>query len=277
MYRNGVSASVAGGNPSPKKRGEVKGWTAGAVRRHTAWLRSVNAPANAEGAVGFAITLTMRDTPASSADFHRLRENLLDRIRRAGALRWHWVIEWQERGTPHIHMAVYWPADHPDAARAPVLVIAAWLAVADAYGTNLGAQYWDHIYGPEGWLKYLSKHAARGVQHYQRNGKPEGWEKTGRLWGYGGPWEMDEPMVLDAEYGAYWRFRRLVRAWRIADARSEPNLEKRRARIPYARRMLKSNDRKLSSGRGVSDWVPEHVTAEFIALLADEGYEITQR
>jgi hypothetical protein len=277
LYRNGVSASVAGGNPSPKKRGEVKGWTPGAVRRHTAWLRSVNAPANAEGAIGYAITLTMRDTPASSDDFHRVREALLQRIRRSGALRWHWVIEWQARGTPHIHMAIYWSEDHPSARYGFALTIAAWEAVAEPYTVSKGAQYWDHIYGPEGWLKYLSKHAARGVQHYQRNGKPQGWEKTGRLWGYGGPWEMDEPMVLDADYAAYWRLRRLVRSWRIADARAERDLEKRRARIPYARRMLKSSDRKVSSGRGVSDWVPEHVTAAFVAMLVDEGHDVTQR
>ncbi|WP_443678868.1 hypothetical protein [Nocardioides daeguensis] len=23
--------------------------------------------------------------------------------------RWHWVVEWQRRGTPHLHLAVYAP------------------------------------------------------------------------------------------------------------------------------------------------------------------------
>ena len=30
-------------------------------------------------------------------------------FREAGLSRWHWVVEWQRRGTPHLHLAVYAP------------------------------------------------------------------------------------------------------------------------------------------------------------------------
>jgi hypothetical protein len=65
-YRNGLTAGVGGGNPSPVKRGQIKGWSAGAVRRHTAWLYSVDAPTLSAGFVGHAVTLTVRDCPPTS-------------------------------------------------------------------------------------------------------------------------------------------------------------------------------------------------------------------
>lgn len=190
----------------------------------------------------------------------------------------HWVVEWQRRGTPHLHMAVYAP-DH-DPHFGPKLVFA-WLAVAEQFGARMNAQDYDRISGAEGWLKYLSKHAARGVRHYQRNGKPSGWEKTGRLWGYGGEWPTDAPMTLTLDMAAYHRLRRLVRSWRVADARraldaatTEKARRAARQRIAYARRMLACPDRRLSSVRGVSDWIPQDTLAGFAALLHSDGMDV---
>jgi hypothetical protein len=71
---------------------------------------------------------------------------------------------------------------------------------------------------------------------------------------------------------AYHRYRRLVRAWRIADARAAGSVE----RLVYARRMLECHDRRLSSVRGVSDWLPEHVTLQLLDLLQREGHDVRQ-
>ena len=272
---------MAGRNPSPSKRGVIKGWSAAAVRRHTKWLYSIDAPRLT--GVGIALTLTMRDTPPTADEFQRLREALVQRWRDAGATRFHWVIEWQRRGTPHIHAAVYFPEGTDPEVTAAKLVFG-WSAIATHYGVRLAAQHFDEISGPLGWLQYLSKHAARGVKHYQRNGHPEGWEKTGRLWGKGGEWPEDVPMRFDLTTPAYHRYRRLVRSWRVADARAElasartPELAaKARRRVTYSRRMLACNEPRLSAVRGVSDWLPEDVSLSLLALLEADGFDVIQR
>jgi hypothetical protein len=94
---------------APAKRGEINGWSAGAVRQHTRWLRSVDTT-QLDG-LGVAVTLTVRDCPESAAVWARLRNALQERLRRAGLLRWHWVTEWQRRGVPHLHLAVYAPSE----------------------------------------------------------------------------------------------------------------------------------------------------------------------
>lgn len=259
LYPNGLTMGVKGGNPNPPKRGVVKGWTAGAVRRHTRWLYSVDAPA-LDG-VGYALTLTMRDTPATSDDFHRLRNRWEVAARRLpGFLRLHWVVEWQRRGTPHLHVAVYYR--EPSGMHLDKLM-GAWLSGASEYGARVSGQHWNEITGPLGWLQYLSKHAARGVRHYQRNGHPKGWDKTGRLWGKSSGWPLLEPVELTISREDFHRYRRLVRSWRVADARASGDAR----RVALARRMLACPDPRLSAVRGVSDWVPESVSLTLLGLL----------
>ena len=228
--------------------------------------------ADSLGGSGYALTLTLRDTPANSADWVALRQRWEDRVRRMeGFVRLHWVIEWQRRGTPHVHAAVYfteplWGSGWE--------IVAQWCAVAQGpYGARPSAQHVAAIAGPLGWLKYLSKHAARGVRHYQRSGKPQGWDTTGRLWGRRGSWPAELPMVADLDMPSYWRYRRLVRSWRIADARASGDAR----RIAYARRMLACPQPRLSAVRGVSDWLPESVSTAFLVLLAQEGADVAQR
>lgn len=266
-YRNGVTVGVRGGNPNPPKRGRVAGWSAGAVRRHTAWLYGVNAPA-LDG-VGTAVTLTLRDIP-TSAEWSRLRKSWVAALRlQPGFIRVHWVVEWQRRGAPHLHAACYFDRGGFETEIAPVV---AWLRLSARYGSRLQSQHSTLIDGPLGWLQYLSKHAARGARHYQRQGHPPGWESTGRLWGYGGQWPTEEPLRYEMDMPAYHRYRRLVRSWRLADARSSGNSR----RIALARRMLTCADPRLSAVRGVSDWVPESTAASFVALLASEGRDVRQ-
>ena len=120
------------------------------------------------------------------------------------------------------------------------------------------------ITGPEGWLKYLSKHASRGVRHYQRQGKPAGWESTGRLYGHGGMWPRVEPIHGQMDDPTFRRMRRMVRSYVVAEARSTllaarpgtPAHASARRRLTWARHMLRCNDRSLSAVRGFSGWVP---------------------
>ena len=277
---------MGGGNPTPSKRGKVTGWSAGAVRRHTKWLYSVDT--DLLHGEGFAFTLTMRDTPESADVLHAMRRAWLARAERLGAFRFHWVIEWQRRGTPHIHAALYFrdfdalPEMIRTGTHMRFVLESAWSEIAAPYRAVAAAQHSNEIGGPLGWLQYLSKHAARGVAHYQRMGHPEGWERTGRLWGYGGDWPVDAPARFDMSRQAYWRYRRLVRSWRTADARSRPLSPKQGAAtrgrmVKSARGMLACPLPKLSAVRGVSDWIPEHVTLQLIDLLQREGHLIIER
>jgi len=271
-YLNG---STAGSPPPPQdhdraKRGVVKGWSTAAVRRHTKWLYSIDSD-DLDGE-GFAVTLTIRDTPGTAADWTATRRSFIRRLERAGLIRIHWLTEWQRRGAPHLHCAIYLRAG-TDFLTAYKLILTAWLDVAGVYGASSTGQDIKRIEGVKGWLQYLSKHASRGVRHYQRMGSPVGWEKTGRLWGHGGTWPEEEPLQFVLARSTGHRYRRLVRAWTVADARRSGDPK----RIKWARRMLACNDPKLSPVRGVSGWVPESVSLSFIVLLIDQGEGVIQR
>jgi hypothetical protein len=283
-YLNGMSAGMGGGNPNPSKRGQVNGWSAAAVRRHTRWLYSVDSEADLGR--GLAVTLTVRDIPESSAEFHAARRALLMRLERFGMTASHWVIEWTARRRPHLHMALYWRTDNDDRSmeRNANVAVSAWLSLASKWGSGDQGQHVAPIDGALGWLQYLSKHAARGAAHYQRQGKPDGWEKTGRLWGHTGEWPTVDPMTLDVSRATYWRLRRLVRSWRVADARQAlrdargvTEARTARRRLVSARRMLSCDSRNLSEVRGISEWVDEPTMMRLLALLADEGHPLVQR
>jgi hypothetical protein len=232
---------------------------------------------------GDAVTLTMLQTPVSYQDWQNLLKRLFDRLREAGFLRWHWVVEWQRRGTPHLHLAVYGESEYVSPGNA---VVAMWLDLtSERYGSRLSAQFVTPITGPVGWLRYLSKHASRGVAHYQRQGKPAGWEKTGRLWGYGGDWPASEPVQGVLTQRQYHQVRRMVRRYAIAQARAAAlryqafGDEKKAAAawksVGYLRGMLACNDRMLSSVRGVSEWVPGPVLMD-MAVCAGWAGELSE-
>lgn len=251
---------TGGCNSVPPPRGEITGWTSGAVRRHTRFLYSVDTPKLTGH--GYALTLTVKELPPSAEDWKKAREAWLDRVRRLpGFLRLHWVTEWQRRGVPHMHCAVYFetPLTSKDL---PTLL---WTLVCENRGWTalMGSQDSKSIDGAAGWLKYLSKHAARGVKHYQRMGKPEGWTKSGRLWGKVGEWPVELPIRAELTREQGFRFRRLVKQWAIAQARTSGDWK----RVSYLRRLLKNNDRVISQVRGLSDWVPERVFLDLVECL----------
>lgn len=250
----------------------MQGWTRESVRRHTKWLYSINVQ-ELDG-FGYAFTGTVRDCPATSDDFHSVLRKYFRRLLRLEAVRLHWIIEWQRRGVPHVHMAVYFSRELT--AVEQFALKQHWVTLCEPYGAAPEAQYVLPISGPAGWLQYLSKHAARGAAHYQRAGKPSGWEKTGRLWGRQGLWPEEEPMRFDVPRGAYFRYRRLVRSWRLADARAEKDAKTRARRIRSARGMLRCHDRALSEVRGISEWIDQDKLLQFLAVLADDGHEVRQ-
>lgn len=243
------------------KRGQVGGWSSAATRRNIAFLRSVepftlDKPSQGPDLIGFAFTLTVRDCPPSSDDWHKLRRAFLMRLQRMGLYRCHWVTEWQRRAVPHLHGAFWFPfRDGPDAVSIPRLVLHHWMAVAAPYGAGRGGQHFNQIYDAVGWFQYMAKHAARGVKHYQRSGDniPQGWKKTGRMWGHTGQWDTRDAMKLSISDDVYYRLRRLVRSWRIADSRASGDTY----RLKTARSMLTCHHRANSSVRGISEWVDQ--------------------
>lgn len=274
---------------TPPKRGACEGWSAHAIRRNLLFLYSVD-ERGLEGLQGAAFTLTVRDCPPSAQDWQRARDALFDAMRREGFAFVHWVTEWQARGVPHLHMAVYWPAG-VDAFQSGVVgrVLIHWYRIAAPWGPKPQGQHVALIYDVLGWNQYQAKHAARGLKHYQRQGEaiPQSWRgvSTGRMWGKLGDWPVVEPLKVAIDRKAYWAYRRLVRSWRIANARSHPlKVQDERGRysgtvpdtrrIRSARGMLRCPHRELSACRGVSEWLPEGVNLAFIANLADRGFDI---
>lgn len=282
LYQHGLSMGTPPRRPNrnPPKRQSVKGWSAAACRRNTAFLRSVR-----EGDLpgfGLTFTLTVGRCPPSPLEWHRLRKNYIDRLRRAGIHCLHWVTEWQRRKVPHLHGIVYLdpPADDGSFPRAMGRALAAWIEIAAPYGAKPSGQHMRVVTDVVGWLQYLGKHASRGVQHYQRSTDhvPPAWRgKTGRVWGHVGDWPVREPIALEFNQSAAWPLRRMVRAWRKADARAERDPFTRRKRIRSARGMLRCHDRAKSAVRGISEWIPPTVYDRMLEALHRDGHPIEHR
>lgn len=276
LYPNGMSAGVPPrvNNHVRAKRGEVEGWSDSATRSNLRFLYSVSAP-DLQGGTGYGVTLTVRNCPATAQDWSKVRRAFMERMRRLGMIRMHWVTEWQRRGVPHLHAAIWLPANVPNA---DSLIRGHWMDLcADLYGAGHRGQYVLPITDTVGWFQYLSKHAARGASHYQRSalGIPEGWKKkTGRMWGHLGDWPVKERQRVEMDDAGYYAMRRIVRAWRYADARSDNDPAKRKSRMLSARRMLSNKDRVISSLRGVSEWINLDMSNAICFHLASRGFVV---
>lgn len=229
LYQNGfVNAIGGGGNPYPPARGECVGWSAGVVRRNMQKLLSIDF--NKCSGFSYFVTLTLRDCPESAADFAVLIDRFIKWLRRRGLVRYHYVIEWQKRGVPHLHMAVWL-----DARLCGDAVAVYWVeSAAAAYFPNKitgikHATKTDEINGGVGWAKYVSKyagHAARGFYNSQRRAMPKGWERSGRMWSVGGDWQglfidADDLPINDKQQYA---LRRII--WRMRYAAARDNLRR---------------------------------------------------
>lgn len=268
-YPQGVSMYTPSPTvPRPGKRGEVKGWSPTAAARHVKWLQSVDS--SQLTGYGYAVTLTVKDVPENAMRWAQLRKAWLDRMRRAGMIRVHWVTEWQRRGAPHLHAAVYFEGELTAAQR--LGLVRAWLEVASEFGAQIWGQRVERLRDAAAWGRYCAKHSARSSSHVQRKGMPPGWEKSGRLWGQGGDWPTkQQSFAIDMR--AFHELRRLMRAWRLADARQEAEPRVRARRIASARRCLKRSERG-SAVWGMREWVPEATTLRMVEWLIEQGHEV---
>lgn len=289
IYSNGITVGV----PPSKvvtpivSRGASTGWSEYSTRNNTVFLYSVDS--SALTGYGYAFTFTLRDLPPSPSDWSNIRDKFLKRCSRAGLFRYHWVTEWQRRGVPHLHGCLYFP-NPLDQSQIKALK-AAWCQCVGKYYALQKGQDIKLIASAVGWLKYLAKHGSRSKYHYQRSSKPAEWDSSGRVWGKGGDWPVRH---TEHDLGRnFHAFRRLVRAWRIADARQPmtihdanglvifaPGTEsyeklfpggkgapRNARRIRQARRCLLSGDRAHSHVRGMSEWIPENLAFRMIDFL----------
>ena len=296
LYQNGLTGGCppAHPNPNPAPRGDCQGWSLRTSRGNTRFLYSVvsaDLPTSSEGQslLGLSGSLTVKDCPQSHADWKKLREVFLLRQRRRGLYRLHWLTEWQKRGVPHMHFAAWFaqPASDYESGILPALIKADWLELTARYRSSCKSQDVKLITDDVGWLQYLSKHAARGAAHYQRamGTIPKGWEKTGRMWGHLGDFPTREPLGLELDNSGWFQFRRIVRGWRLAQARGRESWSQdparrlldeqtRRRRIKSARRMLQCSDFSLSCVRGVSEWIPLALGLSIAEVLARAGHTV---
>lgn len=272
LYENGTTAGVAPrfNGHTRARRANVGGWSHRSIRSNTAFLYSICE--HGLSGHGLSVTLTVRDCPESPAEWQRMRNTFLQACARLGMIRVHWVTEWQRRRVPHLHGAMWFPEDR-DGATVIRTIYKAWLSVADPYGALPHSQTVTSIHDAVGWFQYVSKHAARGLRHHQRSPEaiPLQWQSgTGRMWGHRGMWPRREPERVEMGMHAFWRFRRLVRQWRKAEARARGDAR----RIGQARRMLASSERAQSSVRGVSEWLGYEQTLQLVAVVGALGYAI---
>jgi hypothetical protein len=299
---SGTGLSGGGsGNHVRAKRQQIKGWSIATARRQTRWLQSV-VPALLTG-LGMAVTLTLRDLPESAEVLHDLLDIFHKRMDRLGLVRGHWVTEDQERGVPHFHLALYFDlgAFGRDAGELRYAIMASWCEIAAAYGAQLQAQHVAEITSGEGWSKYCAKHSARSVRHVQRAGLPEGWTTSGKLWGVWGEWPTSE-YRFEVDAKTWTHLRRLMKAWRVADARASLIRAQEAARaavgLPWEKlkahhlRAAKARFRHVKAGEyvpgcetvedrqtksralGLREWIPDRVVWQLLDYLEEEAQGI---
>ena len=209
-------------------------------------------------------------------------------MKRHGMLHYYWILEFQGSGNPHLHVLVW--IDHEFDALEQYRALTSWVNMLGKsnIGARVQAQVWEPIdmggeivvdgetvpAHPERVLMYLAKHAARGVAHYQRRieNMPEDWQyRSGRVWGHDRGLPLQEQQDVECDYATFWRYRRLVRRWRLAEANGIVDPDRRRAAVVQARRMLRCSRPDVSPFRGVSAWVPESVAKQLFDSI--EGGE----
>lgn len=171
-----------------------------------------------------------------------------------------------EKG-PHLHGIAYW--ESLAVAVSIDNLINYWCYSSRKFGSARWCQNAQRIDTPLCWLMYLAKHSGRSVRHCQRMlTLPDGWEKTGRMWRYGGDWPRLAPLSLyqtEPSVDGEVRLRRLlnyaVRAdirksvpvaqWCRADKESESSLDRRKK--PW-RKMVVWSRRSGQGGLVVSTW-----------------------
>jgi hypothetical protein len=289
LMPSGIKAAMEGRNKTVRgRRAECRGWSTDAARRNDLFLRSVD-PQALDGRA-FALSLTVRDCPPSHEAWEALRRAFVHRLRRMGMIRLHWLTEWQPRsryGTgavPHLHGIVafqrcFCPVDRTYVTNPEFLIRDAWIAVARQYGALPTGQHIEPVTHVKGWFRYLAKHCARGVKHYQRDRAniPQGWQKTGRMWGKSGHWPVASTDLPFTD-PAFFMLRRFMRSYSLSQARTDLARGKdRRAalkRLRHLRRRLNKGSEKLSRVMAVSEWCPPELVLRWKASTLSPRLEV---
>lgn len=271
------------------ERTATKGWTPNVARRNEQRLQQIDFDA-IDGVPAF-VTLTMpaqQMGEVSAAMFHGWLKSWLRYMKRHGMLHYYWILEFQASGNPHLHVLVW--LDHTPEPLEQYRALKSWVGILDksGVGARIQGQIWESIdvggvitvdgekvpAHPERVLMYLAKHAARGVAHYQRQvtNMPDDWQyRSGRVWGHDRGLPLREQQDVECDYQTFHRFRRLVRRWRLAEARSIKDYDRRRAAIVQARGCLKCPRPDVSPYRGVSAWVPAEVASRLLDAAKTMG------
>lgn len=232
------------------KRGKCAGWSFRVARSFTTFLQSIM-PARFCGRM-YAVTLTVRDCPASPDQFNKARRRFVEALRYRGFEAFIWCTEWQLRKVPHLHCLLVLPEDSPlDELQIKVL----WLMAARDFRPAIQSQDCRLVDKVGGWFQYLGKHAARSISNLQRSSKliPPAWAGvTGRMWGYSGEIPRDaEGRPYEIPHAVWWQLRRLILRFQIATARTQRDIR----RVRYLRRFLKSQDRERSPATSLPSWL----------------------
>jgi hypothetical protein len=273
VSRHGLAMSRPTLKPKSRgKRGLCTGWSASASRRNTRFLWSIRE--DQLPSLGIAFTGTIRDCPPHPDLWKALREAFFVRLRRSGLKLAHWVTEWQLRGCPHLHCALYFDAPRESLQAITHQVLRHWLEVSASYGSLTHSQHLAAITDSVGWSQYTAKHASRGAAHYQRSDAciPSAWKgrSVGRVWGHLGDWPTIDPVRYTLDEASFFKLRRILKGYRLSQARNERDPKKRARRITSARRSLKSPDSQKSRLRGQSEWISAR-TSERVLDLFDSG------
>lgn len=266
----------------PPERTATKGWTVNVARRNEQRLQQIDFDA-VEGFPAF-VTLTMPSgqmSDVSAAMFHGWLKRWLQFMKRHGLVHYYWILEFQASGNPHLHVLIW--LDHEPDALETFKALKSWVGILNksGVGARLQGQIWESIdvggtitvdgervpAHPERVLMYLAKHAARGVAHYQRQiaNMPEDWQyRSGRVWGHDRGLPLCAQQEVECDYLTFHRFRRLVRRWRLAEARAIKDRDRRRQAIVQARGSLKCGRPDISPYRGVSAWIPSDVASQLL-------------
>lgn len=274
------------------ERTATRGWTPNVARRNEQRLQQIDFDA-VEGVPAF-VTLTMPSGQmgeVSAADFHGWLKRWIQYMKRHGLRHYYWILEFQASGNPHLHVLAW--LDHEWEPLETYRALKSWVGILNKsdVGARIQGQIWENIdvggmitvdgeivpAHPERVLMYLAKHAARGVAHYQRQieNMPDDWQyRSGRVWGHDRGLPLREQRDYECDYATFWAYRRLVRRWRLAEARGIKDADRRRAAIVQARGSLKCGRPDVSPYRGVSAWVPASVASALLdAAISMNGGE----
>lgn len=271
------------------ERTATRGWTPNVARRNEQRLQQVDFDA-IDGVPAF-VTLTMPSGQmgeVSAADFHGWLKRWIQYMKRHELVHYYWILEFQASGNPHLHVLVW--LDHEPEPLETFKALRSWVGILNksGVGARIQGQIWEPIdvggeitvdgetvpAHPERVLMYLAKHAARGVAHYQRqlSNMPEDWQyRSGRVWGHDRGLPLREQENVECDYPTFWTFRRLVRRWRLAEAWSIKDADRRRRAISQARGSLRCSRRDVSPYRGVSAWVPSDVASALLDAAVSMG------